>query len=341
MGTEDQYRCFSLTHRPISSQSDSCYETSERISMTSCKCKLTNFRINPNNNIICAFNASSERIFVFPSPEAVFYTFRPMILSILEDILFVGNTVFILSRIRLIALYMLSIYSIEGELISIIKWRSMLGEGVFNRIDCSRCFPATGRMAVTEGVERIIVDTNLSDILVRDTTLRFYDDEYTGMRYSVRQLGPLTVAIHLQVINEKIYEYSTYYGHIICDTCELHHFLPEEDLPVNNRIFSVRTDIVSPLVYSINCLEQQLFSPVLQMIDTVTYSLSICVLDLVNGTKSIGIPMIVNLKEDPLHNAIKSDLLKITPNGIVLLSDGKVITFWNLENVAFILESKN
>ena len=64
-------------------------------------------------------------------------------------------------------------------------------------------------------------------------------------------------------------------------------------------------------------------------------------LDLVNGTKSIGIPMIVNLNEDPLHNAIKSDLLKITLNGILLLSDGKIITFWNLENVAFILDSKN
>ena len=34
--------------------------------------------------------------------------------------------------------------------------------------------------------------------------------------------------------------------------------------------------------------------------------------------------MIVNLKEAPLHNAIKSDLLKITPNGILLLSDGKL-----------------
>ena len=104
---------------------------------------------------------------------------------------------------------MLSMYSVEGELISIIKWRSMLGEGVFNRIDCSRCLPGTGRMAVTEGVERIIVETNLSDILVRDTTLRFYNDEYTGMRYTVRQLRQLTVAIHLQVINGKISKYIT------------------------------------------------------------------------------------------------------------------------------------
>ena len=342
MGTEeDQYRCFSLTHRPISSQSDSCYETSERISMTSFKSKLTNFRIDPKNNIMCAFDVSSKRIFLFPSPELVFYTFRPMMLSILEDILFVGNTLFVLSRNTLIARYMLSIYSVEGGLISIIKWRSMIGEGFFNRIDCSRCFPATGRMAVAEGVERIIVETNLSNRFVRNTTLRFYNDEYTGMRYSVRQLRQLTVAIHLQVINGKIYEYSTYKDLITCDTCELHHFLPEEDLPVTDRILSVRTDIVSPLAYSINCIEQQLFTPILQMIDTVSYSLSLCVLDLVSGTKSIGIPIIVNLKEDPLHNAIKSDLLKITPNGIVLLSDGKVIAFWDLENVAFIMDSKN
>ena len=177
--------------------------------MTSFKSKLTNFRINPRNNIICAFDVSSKRIFVFPSPELVFYTFRPILLSILEDILFVGNTLFMLSRNTLIARYMLSMYSVEGELISIIKWRSMLGEGVFNRIDCSRCLPGTGRMAVTEGVERIIVETNLSDILVRDTTLRFYNDEYTGMRYTVRQLRQLTVAIHLQVINGKISKYIT------------------------------------------------------------------------------------------------------------------------------------
>ena len=235
---------------------------------------------------------------------------------------------------------MLSIYSIEGELISRIEWRSMIREGVYCRIGCSRCFPAESRMTVTKGLERIIVETNLSNRFVRDTTLRFYNDEYTGMRYSVRQFEELTVAIHLQVINGKIYKYSTYKDLIICDTCELRNFLPEEDLPVTDRIFSVRTDIVSPLAYSINSIEQQLFTPVLHMIDTVTYSISICVFDLVNGTKSIGIPVIVNLKEDPLHNAIKSDLLKITPNGIVLLSDGKVITFSNLENVAFILDSK-
>ena len=130
---------------------------------------------------------------------------------------------------------------------------------------------------MTEGVERIIVETNLSDILVRDTTLRFYNDEYTGMRYSVRQLRQLTVTIHLQFINGKIYKYITYKDHITCDTYELHHFLPEEDLPVTNRIFSVRTDIISHLAYSINCIEQQLFTPVIHMIDTVTYSLSIYV----------------------------------------------------------------
>ena len=343
---QDQCRCFSLTHeishqtRLLQTEPELKFETSRNIILTPGNLKLSHFIIHPKNNIICAFNESTAELCMFPSPLGDFYTFRPLLLSILEDLLFVGNSLFVLSRNTYIARYMLSIYSLDGEFISFMKWKSMVGEGLFHKINRFIGFSAEGRMAVTENAERLIVESNLSNRILRNTTLRFYSDECTGVRYSVRQLRLLSVTIRLQILSGIIYEYINHRGDISCYTCKLNHFLPEEDLPISNKVLSVRTHLTSPLVYSISCVGHQFLTPVFQMIDTITYSLSVGFINLIDGTKLVGIPFVVRLDEEPLCNAIKCDLVRIVPIGILLLSDGSVRSFWNLEVVGFIEDSE-
>ena len=341
-----EYKTFSLlhqsSHRPqlTSANPTNHYETSNSYFISSCKSELSHFNIHPTDNTIIAFDELSRNIVVFPFAEDEFYSFSIISLSVIEDIITVDNNILVLSRFNLLARYRLSIYTLEGYLITYVTWNHMTQEGFFNRLERYGIVPIGSRMTVTERAERLIVESNLSNRYVANSTLRFYNDEMVGFKYVVRCLVTLKFTIHLRIIDKEIHEYCFGTDGITNYTCKLEHFLPEEDIPVVKRVSLVSTDVTgSRIPVFFMSTQAQLFQPVFHVIDTSNCLLSMHVTDLVNGSRVTCTAYRVNLKEPPFYNALTQDLTKIVPAGIVSLSNGLVKTFWTLKSVIFIQKS--
>ncbi|KAI6650753.1 hypothetical protein LOD99_7804 [Oopsacas minuta] len=337
--SDEELKNFSLTHQPSQSPFTSGnYDTSDIIHMSSFSLKLSHFIINPTNNMIFAADETERKIVVFTSSGDIIFSFPTYTLSILEGMLIIGDFLMVLSRYSLLPRYRLNVFTLDGYPISLHTWMQMTGEGFFNRISRDGDYPIGSRMAVTSNGERLIVESNLEARFYTKSTLRFYSDEFIGFRYSVRNLAVLPFTLHIQIIDRLIYQYCISSNRITCNTCKLDHFLPEEDIPKVNTVSLIRTDLIGISkihIFYINSLGY-MFKPLLHMVDTTCYILSMDVIDLNNGKRLTSTNFKVNLKEEPFYSAIAPDLTKILPVGIVPLSDGSIRTFWTLKNVIFL-----
>ena len=225
------YKTFSLSHQSSHSQlipanTTNHYETSNSPFISSCKSELSHFNIHPTDNTIIAFDELSRKIVVFPFAEDELYSFPLSSLSVIEDIITVDNNILVLSRFNLLPRYRLSIYTLEGYLITCVTWNQMTHEGFFNRLERYGNVPIGSRMAVTERAERLIVESNLSNRYVANSTLRFYNDEMVGFKYAVRSLVMLKFTLHLRITDKVIHEYCLGRDGVTGYTCKLEHFLP-------------------------------------------------------------------------------------------------------------------
>ena len=336
-----EYRTFSLFHQSshpqLTPDNPTHYETSDSPFISSCKSELSHFNIHPTDNTIIAFDELSRKIVVFPFAEDELYSFPLFSLSVIEDMIIVDNNILVLSRFNLLPRYRLSIYTIEGYLITYVTWNHMTHEGFFNRLERYGIVPIGSRMAVTERAERLVVESNLSNRYVANSTLRFYNDEMVGFKYAVRSLGMLRFTLQIRIIDKVVHEYCLGRDGVTNYTCKLDHFLPEEDLPVVERVSLISTDVTgSRIPVFFISTQDRLFQPELHVIDTSSCLLSMNVIDLINGCRATCTAYKVNLKDPPFYNALTPDLTKIIPAGIVFLSNGLIKTFWTIKSVIFI-----